>query len=785
MTIQQRIDAVIEKRKNDFLPKVMQRITHLEKIQEEIENLDFVIAEIKKQQEDKSGPYYSILMNDVGMESRLSQVSTIETKRLIQAAKVELERLKKRFSRECVSIQVFGMAGNGKSTFIQSVTGLTNDVVLASEGNHVTGSSSNIYNSDHFEARVNLYTKDELLKLFNDSLVHLIVEAKIGLKPFTLNSFNEIGHFKLSDYGLRSDMENREAVLKYVDKYSLICNILAGKDEYGEDIPGFGRDKDGRSYIAIDTPADVQKWVAQHNGHHQSSPQYIPYYNYLAVHHVDIYKKFNFDDVGKIVLMDNVGLGDNANDISTEARMYQAIADDSDAVILLWQPAANSKWRGEQKDIDKHLGNMRYTNAYTKTERMDVNELYLLLNERTTSGNDNSEDITEVKKVYKTKRNETILTANVSSREQVRDKAIIPILEQLTENLAKIDERKVQVANEVSQKLYLTYKQLAETVSKVVLGGSSKQSVQESKKLRKLMKSVDYSEQLRKFEQRYAENKDKECAEVKNSIMTVINTLLRLISRPDEIEKDVTAGEKTTNMILEMYCTAFRNSVYDSFAEVNTSVLIPLQDEVKNSVADILFNNAKFGKIPLNNYSIEDGPSQLWLATFVEEKVDKEVMPKMYEMLRFILDYQLNIQGLMEYHVAKCLETVDKHSVKFKTMSPIVGVDDLTHAKKIWSEIINRVVVIQKEMAKWSGEFSLIPSHSFYARISMFRDKMVEGEEARQELEDFYDENRYSVWHDEFENLVLEESAFGQWNAVSKNIMDLCKRNDFVITLNS
>ena len=57
------------------------------------------------------------------MEMRLHQVSTTDVKRLLVETKRELERLKKRFSRKSISVQVFGMAGSGKSTFIQSVTG--------------------------------------------------------------------------------------------------------------------------------------------------------------------------------------------------------------------------------------------------------------------------------------------------------------------------------------------------------------------------------------------------------------------------------------------------------------------------------------------------------------------------------------------------------------------------------------------------------------------------------------------------------------------------------------
>lgn len=123
MAIQQAIEAIKLKREQEFLPKITKRIQHLEKLEKQIENLDSLMTVIKTQCEAKQGPYYAMLVNDAGMEMRLHQVSTSEVKRLLVETKRELERLKKRFSRKSISLQVFGMAGSGKSTFIQSVTG--------------------------------------------------------------------------------------------------------------------------------------------------------------------------------------------------------------------------------------------------------------------------------------------------------------------------------------------------------------------------------------------------------------------------------------------------------------------------------------------------------------------------------------------------------------------------------------------------------------------------------------------------------------------------------------
>lgn len=786
--IKQQIEQIIEKRKTSRLPIIESKIAFIESLLQRVNSLDTLIQEIKTQCEMQKGPYYTILASDPGMEMRLQNVSTDDTRSAITDLQKELTRLKTRFSRKSISLQVFGMAGSGKSTFIQSVTGLDNDVVLASEGGHCTGVSSFIYNSDHFEARVYLYTEEDMLALFNKNLEALEKKYNPTITPTLLHKFDDIQGFKIENVGLPSAMDGRLSVMKYVENYPLISNLIFGRDADGRPLAGLKQDAGGRKYIEITDSTQVQQWVAQHNGHHTSDPKYVAYMNYLAVDRVDIYKKFLCEDAGDIVLMDNVGLGDASNDVSTEQHMYQAIADNSDAVILLYQPKPNSGWRGEEDSINSRLNNIRFKNVYQGIERMDVHELYFLLNERNTPGFDNSKDCPEVVKAFRAEpyeRKETILIANAADKDSTRKDAIEPILTQLMEYLDSIDVRMLENVNTLGEHLYMNYKILSDSVSKVI-SGSMRQGSNELKKFRELYKTdLTYSKDLKILDNKYYTEKDKPCPEVKEKIDAVINKLTKLIDRPDVIVVDVEKGEKATNDLLEKYCNIFRNRIYAAFDEVTMDVLLPLQNKLKDSIIHILYENARLGRIPLQNYAVEDGASQEWLRTFVLEKVDKEVYPHMHHMFNFLLNYQISIEGLMEYNVARCLDTLDKHSPKFKPMSPLTGIPDAQQAKKIWSEIVSRTSAIQTEMRKWRDDFSLIPSHSFYARTSMFRDFLVDDTDTHmsEELYNFYSENRMAIWRDEFAGMLQEAEAFGSWNEESAAITNLCKKNSFIIKL--
>lgn len=788
--INQQIQQIITKRKERRLPLIEEKIAFIDSLLQRVNNLDSLITEINNQCEIKKGSYYAILASDPGMELRLQNVSTEDTRTAITELQRELIRLKIRFSRKSISLQVFGMAGSGKSTFIQSVTGLDNDVVLASEGGHCTGVSSFIYNSDHFEARVYLYTESEMLALFNKNLEALEKRFNPTVTPILLHNFHEIQNFKVENVGLPATMDGRLSVMKYVDNFTLISNLISGHDANGQPLQDFRQDADGRKYIQITDATKVQQWVAQHNGHHPSDPEYVGYLNYLAVNRVDIYKKFLLEDAGDIVLMDNVGLGDASNDVSTEQHMYQAIADNSDAVILLYQPKPNSGWRGEEDSIKGRLNNIRFKNAYQGIERMDVHELYFLLNERNTPGFDNSKDCPEVVKAFRAQpyeRKETILIANAADKESTRKKAIEPILSQLMEHLDEIDARMIASVNTLGQRVYSTYKILNDSVSSVI-SGEMKQGTNELRKFRELYHNdLTFSNELKKLDQKYYTDRNKPCPAVKNNIEKVIASLIQLIDLPSMIIEDVKKGDKSTNQILEKYCKIFRNRIYKAYDNVNSNVLVPLQERLKSEIITVLFNNARLGRIPLTEYAVEDGASVNWLQTFINEKVDKTLYPFLNNALNFVLDYKISIEGLMEYNVAKCLDTLDKNSPAFRPMTSLNGLPDEVQAKKIWSEIVSRASLIQIAMQGWKDDFSLIPSHSFYACISMFRDMLVDDTNTAisEELYNFYSENRMSIWRKEFASIAQEAEAFGKWNENSSALAEMCKKNSFIITINN
>ena len=58
-------------------------------------------------------------------------------------------------------------------------------------------------------------------------------------------------------------------------------------------------------------------------------------------------------------------------------------------------------------------------------------------------------------------------------------------------------------------------------------------------------------------------------------------------------------------------------------------------------------------------------------------------------------------------------------------------------------------------------------------------------EETKDNIRDFYRDNRLSIWRDDFADMAVQDQAFGAWNKESKAITDMCLKNKFYINLNN
>lgn len=110
----------------------------------------------------------NMLQRDIPDDSR-SKISTVERRipalqANITKQQADLQQLALRFGRGTLNIGIVGNARQGKSTFLQALTGLTSEEIPAAETDHCTGAPSLIINNKETYADLEFFTESGFLQ---------------------------------------------------------------------------------------------------------------------------------------------------------------------------------------------------------------------------------------------------------------------------------------------------------------------------------------------------------------------------------------------------------------------------------------------------------------------------------------------------------------------------------------------------------------------------------------------------------------------------------------------
>jgi ribosome-binding ATPase YchF (GTP1/OBG family) len=144
------IDEIIRKRKiNSKIPK---------QILDDLNALELNISHLEELQ--RSFPNLT-----ASTSQKVSQIDFKILKNRIFQEKETWEILWKRLNRDTVNIGVIGLARQGKSTFLQKVSGLTDNEIPSSDRMPCTSVQSNIYHADqNTQAKVYFHSESSFLE---------------------------------------------------------------------------------------------------------------------------------------------------------------------------------------------------------------------------------------------------------------------------------------------------------------------------------------------------------------------------------------------------------------------------------------------------------------------------------------------------------------------------------------------------------------------------------------------------------------------------------------------
>ena len=786
MDISQKISSIIDVRKTR-LPLIAKQRGHISCMLNELNKLDALISAIYNDMENKSGDYYLIIAEDPKMETAFRKIDTREVRRKANEQLRKLDLLEKRFGRDTVCIAMIGFERQGKSTFLQAISGLENDVIPAYSGTSCTGAVSIIHNIEGpFRAEIEMYSKDEFMDIVRDKLSKFFPN-----RNFVINGVEDLPNLDLSGFVpmgpepvlLTTEFNKfKEAYCKHVEVYSPLLGrgtiVINDESQVIQHVAQYQE--------FTEQPAGNDWYMEEKNDH--TTVYKRNYYKYIAVKNVHIFKRFNLIDCRQVQLVDTIGMGDANNAPAIEKEMFRVLREDCDAAVNIFKPdALGGGFDQKQADILQKISK--------QLEQRDPSKWIVYVINKVTNGI--GTNVANIPVILKTVNNvlESLPNKPVAwvkavqgnSVDEVRDLLVKPLLDLISVNLADLDKGLMEDANKCGLELYSEYFKLASSVMAVLSNSVVKGSAdwqlferlykEQEDKLFRSLRVLD--------EEDYGAHRTEPCPEIADCLKDTIENLYDQVPDVEILKDKVGIGGMSLSEIFGLACDDLSNNIYKAFEYVSTDVIMPLREKLKEDMARCMLENGGLGRVPLKGYADAESNPLKKLRCLMDERITPEVYPNLNEALNYILDYHFNIEDTIEDDVAQSIGIIDKMNYKeFEGLPHIQGglsIDE--RADFIWQELCNRISPIQVELRKCSNRFALIPSRRFATRVQKFRVKIVFSAETRNELREFYHANCYAIWREEFSKVVAQQQAFGQWNEVSEAISKLNQRDLFELTI--
>lgn len=398
----ERLDAVLRRRR-EHLPVVDEQIDRWRRIQSAVGELCEAVAGIQA------------LEPDGAAAGLLGTLDLAGTTRAAGECLTALATVRGRVNRDTVNIGVSGRARNGKSTLLQSLSGLDDRQIPSGRGQPVTAVRSRIYHSRTDRgARLTMHTERSFL---DEVIAPYHAELRLEPAPRDLPAF--AGH----PYPRAADGPARAA-----EDHPTLGPMMARLREAQQALASYRGFLTGEART-VDL-ADIRDWVAYPPA--DAEPDRRPY---LAVRDAMITCAFPIEDVSALGLMDLPGLGELTP--SAEEHHLAGLRNDVDFVIVVKRPTdTNAMWAKEDGHALQLIG--------TACGVADVRDFTLIL---VNTGECLEENVKALHDDLRDRLNDSaggrgywVVLADGADRGAVRDQVLEPVLEHLATALPRMDE---------------------------------------------------------------------------------------------------------------------------------------------------------------------------------------------------------------------------------------------------------------------------------------------------------------------------------------------------------
>ncbi|MBE6982122.1 MAG: hypothetical protein E7437_07380 [Ruminococcaceae bacterium] len=743
MSIKEQIEVILKQR-NQKAQALKERKAAIQQVKRRLQDSSAELMAIAKTIEDPE-----LKRQYVGV---VGSLNTVPAKKALDQLERRLDAGIKRFEREFISIATVGKERQGKSQFLQSVGNLDNRIIPAYSASSCTGATSVIWNTPDMEpgkvrATITFRQPQELLDL---------------VKPYilTLNpDYYEENDLVFEDVGYI----NLPALSTYVEEgnadQTTALKHLTGIVENFEEI----RDLFGASPMTLTDPELIKTLVAQNNGKKPEDPDRENYHKYLAVARADIYSCF-FSDVGKLRLVDTVGIGDTKFGI--EEAMLTTVDKECDAAIVVTQPISGVQ------TTDTALYNM----LREQFKLRDTGKWLFYLVNHFVGRNDATvgsfkDDVT--------KGNWAVADCRIvdaSNQEKVHNDFVMPMLQTLLANMEQIDGAYL---NDLQK-----YDDLAMgELRKFLADNEALEAVDIHKQMGMeafLKGKACFSQMtadLSRVVKRWKKEKDKDNGLLWNSVHAIVNDMDQFIPSAETIQ---TIAEKNGGLLADdvwkVVLHNVRNNITDSFIRID-EVFLEETKIFKDSLVSALYEGLRALSTKKDAAEEEEQDKVAWLKTMMDEVLQgKEQYAQIHKAFDFLYKFEFNTRAQIIQEVRKQLFIINPICDEYA--HPSVNFRDENCGAQVHFFLTSRMTVIEDELRYHLTRLCRTPNQAFYAAAEEFYDRLTFASDLKEDeltsMSDvwgqFFQEYSAKLWENDSKRFEVVNQLITVYNAMLKEL---------------
>jgi hypothetical protein len=638
-----------------------------------------------------------------------------ELRRRVALTRNDLGRTAARLARPTLAIGVVGRGGQGKSRFLQSLTGLTDREIPAARGGFMTGAPSLIKpGTGPTTAEVEFHDERSFL---TEIIAPYFRHLGLGREPGSLAEFERMTLPAPSTDGTMREIHAYDHLHSYQEHLPSYMNNLL----------------DSRRVQSI-SPEQILQYVAQHDGAGTQT------HDFRAVRRVRITAQFPQQDLGRLAVIDLPGLGDT--NLHDEQVLRHALDNEVDLVLFVRRP---DPLREGVHDVDVDL----YDVARTALPELPVDRWSFLVLNRVEGGDgDNTAMVQEFAAAVERSRIQVtgIAAANCTNPDQVADvfdlvvSQAVRTLDELDRSL--IDQRRIEVSTLLGDASRLVAEAQAVVRRAVPSGAWFAQFLLLFKQTYgQLAHSID---QLVKDLREATTEHDDDLAEAIQRAMAEARASVKTYTAEEITFRQSGVGGYAN--VLNDLMNEHRAQIARQFLQLDAALKLRV-DAMHEAITDVL-NTAGGLK------ALDLGSGVQFLRAFTEVLPQDGSAEELRLAFTFITEFTLNYRGLIQHRVRRALAKLEADTMPFDPASGAEGIEYI-----VQELVAETLFDVETELRNVVFE----PREAVFAAAEEFRDRVLRAHGVTDEWRTVYEALRSDLWADEFAALAENTQLFNQW----------------------